>query len=267
MSVVRTKQPTLSFVASDPGRDDERRAGDDGRGKQQRAPRPLEREGDERCEQRAAAAPAGRSRGSRDRPPLRARARARAPFRSATTSARSATTAMTSPSSTSRFRCMSCQTRNGCSVAIVAPTTPTRSETTRRPISSTIDRGQSRDRDVRDARRRASAARRPGRARRGTRRTGAACSRKAARAGTRTSRSRPASARSGRSSRRAPRGSCPARRRRTASRGTTAATSTIAIARPSCHRAAAARGAGVTAASSHARCQSSRTSRHQSRWP
>ncbi len=34
---------------------------------------------------------------------------------------------------------------------------------------------------------------------------------------------------------------------------------------PSRHRAAAARGAGVTAASSHERCQSSSTSRHQRR--
>ena len=44
---------------------------------------------------------------------------------------------MTKPSSTSRFKCMSCQTRNGCSVAIVAPTTPTDRDATRRPISST----------------------------------------------------------------------------------------------------------------------------------
>ena len=67
------------FVASHPGHDDDRRAGDDGRGKQQRTSRPLEREVRRTLRAAAAAAPGGRSRGSRDRPLLPAQARARRP--------------------------------------------------------------------------------------------------------------------------------------------------------------------------------------------
>ena len=135
-SVVSTKQPTLASLRAIQG----------GRRPPCRRRRPRRaaanvstaRAGRRRTlRAAAAAAPAGRSRESRDRPLLPTRARARRPSAPRRRPRGRATTAMTRPSSTSRFRCMSCQTRNGCSVAIVAPTTPTDRDATRRPISST----------------------------------------------------------------------------------------------------------------------------------
>ena len=130
-----------------PGRD----AGENRGSEQQRASRALERQGDEDREAEREAARAGRFRGSRAPLPRRAARASSAPFCSATTRASSATTATSSPSRTSRFRCMSCQTRNGCSVAIVAPTTPTRERDGAAPDLEHDDRGQGGERDVRDA--------------------------------------------------------------------------------------------------------------------
>ena len=173
MSVVRTKQPTLASFRTTQGRRPRRGTGDD-RGRRQHERSSARAETRRRPRGRAAA---GEARVAEDREPGRRpeseRQQRALPLRDDEREQHHAATS--SWSRTSRFRCTSCQTRYGCSVAIIAPTTPT---ARRHDAPSDLETSSAVQRRPRSARcRRPPVPLEDRRDRRGTRRRAAACSR------------------------------------------------------------------------------------------
>ena len=150
VSVVRTKQPTLASFRAIHGVTTRTAPATTIPATSSDRPSGLNGHATNAASERAAAARAARSRGSRGPPREPAQRRGQDAAARRRASASRTTSASRSPSRISRFRCMSCQTRKGCSVAIVAPMTPTSQRDDAPPDLEDEHRGQRGDDEVGD---------------------------------------------------------------------------------------------------------------------